>query len=72
MQMFLSHCIVILLYIAYFSWLLFLWSICGFGPDIFSKISILLETEYRILQDEVEIHRKVQVKSTIYARRKSC
>lgn len=58
MQMFLRHTFVILLYIAYFSWLLFLWNAYELGPDIFSKVSILLERKYKILQDEVKTYRK--------------
>lgn len=72
MQMFLCHCIVILLYIAEFFLVFIFVEHLWIGTRYFSKVSILLERNYRIPQDEVEIYMKVQVKSTTYARRKSC
>lgn len=55
-------------FILAFIFMVILW----IGTRYFSKVAILLERSYRILQDEVEIHRKVQMKSTTYPRRKSC
>lgn len=72
MQMFLCHCIVILLYIDEFFLAFIFVEYLWIGTRYFSKVSILLEKNYRIPQDEVGIHMKVQVKNTTYARRKSC